>query len=168
MFETFSALGVHRRHCDGGSWRCGWCECKRGETSGRGPGPDGPGSLCSACSSRFRAGHTSRPSQNANGRFICPKCDRDFETIAALGVHGRHCNGGTWRCEWCSCSREETSGRGPGPTGSGTLCSACASRYRQRTPFSHMSHPIPPISHRFIIRFLSLLQAWTARATAKG
>lgn len=64
------------RRCDGGSWRCGWCEAKIGETSGKGPGPDGPGSLCSTCSSRFRAGHTGPPQQDEEGRcapsMLCP------------------------------------------------------------------------------------------------
>lgn len=204
------------RRCDGGSWRCGWCEAKIGETSGKGPGPDGPGSLCSTCSSRFRAGHTGPPQQDEEGRcapsLLCPaavfsptdiasvrrvnpplppwatmhtpathlrtvsvhpqafppsrsssipprriaperpshlapiallssvsppaapryvcECLRTFETIAAMGVHRRHCDGGKWLCSWCGCSHSETSGKGAGPDGPRTLCAACASRYR--------------------------------------
>ena len=37
-FETFRALGVHSRDCDGGAWRCNWCECQAHETSGKNPG----------------------------------------------------------------------------------------------------------------------------------
>jgi len=42
-FETFAARGIHMRRCDGGAWRCGWCESKYEAKSGKGPGPEGPG-----------------------------------------------------------------------------------------------------------------------------
>mgnify|MGYP003686552505 CR=1 FL=1 len=58
------------RRCDGGSWRCMWCSAKASETSGKGPGPDGPGTLCSACSGRYRSGHTGPPQQDEEGRCI--------------------------------------------------------------------------------------------------
>ena len=129
-FDNIPGLGVHRRFCDGGQWRCQWCECKADETSGKGPGPDGSGTLCSLCSSRFRAGHVALPPTDANGRYPCERCERTFESFRALGIHSRDCDGGQWRCEWCECKAHETSGKSPGPNGSGTLCGACGSRYR--------------------------------------
>jgi hypothetical protein len=38
-----------------GNWRCGWCDCKRDECSGKGPGPQGSKTLCSGCSARWRS-----------------------------------------------------------------------------------------------------------------
>lgn len=128
-FDTFAARGVHMRRCDGGSWRCMWCSAKASETSGKGPGPDGPGTLCSACSGRYRSGHTGPPQQDEEGRYVC-ECSRTFDTIAAMGVHRRHCDGGKWHCGWCGCGQTDTSGKGPGPDGPRTLCAACASRFR--------------------------------------
>ena len=129
-FELIMGLGSHRRFCDGGQWRCQWCECKADEASGKGPGPSGGGTLCSLCSSRFRAGHVALPPTDASGRYPCERCGRTFESFRALGMHSRDCDGGQWRCEWCECKADETSGKGPGPHGGGTLCSACGSRYR--------------------------------------
>jgi len=129
-FESIMGLGSHRKRCDGGQWRCEWCQCKADEASGKGRGPSGGGTLCSLCSSRFRAGHHALPPTDANGRYPCERCGRTFESFRALGMHSRDCDGGQWRCEWCECKADETSGKGPGPNGSGTLCSACGSRYR--------------------------------------
>ena len=129
-FDTIMGLGSHRKRCDGGLWRCGWCVCSIEETSGKSPGPQGPGTLCSTCSSRWKSGHTGPPERNEDGRYPCDKCERTFETFAALGVHSRNCDGGNWRCNWCKCSAQETSGKSPGPDGPRTLCGACASRYR--------------------------------------
>ena len=39
--------------------------------------------------------------------------------------HGR-CDGGKWRCDWCQCKADETTGKGPGPAGASTLCANCA------------------------------------------
>ena len=122
-FETFRALGVHGRDCDGGAWRCAWCACKAHETSGKSPGPDGPRTLCSACASRYRAGHAGPPKVNESGRFACDKCDKTFDSMASLGGHKRFCDGGAWRCAWCDCSANESSGKGPGPEGGKMLCS---------------------------------------------
>ena len=110
-FDTIMGLGSHRKRCDGGLWRCGWCVCSIEETSGKSPGPQGPGTLCSTCSSRWKSGHTGPPERNEDGRYPCDKCERTFETFAALGVHSRNCDGGNWRCNWCKCSAQVTSGK---------------------------------------------------------
>ena len=34
-----------------------------------------------------------------------------------------------WKCEWCECDDSEGTERGDGPSGPGTLCSACAHSY---------------------------------------
>jgi len=129
-FATISALGGHKRFCDAGNWRCAWCECKQEECSGKGPGPAGARTLCSVCSSRHRTGHSKPPSLDKEGKFVCPECDRKFDSIGALSGHKRFCDGGSWRCGWCSCRCDECSGKGPGPDGAKTLCSACSSRFR--------------------------------------
>ena len=157
-FETISGYGSHRGRCDGGVWRCGWCQCSYEETTGKGarahshhsaqhpsrcvltrhaccnhvtgPGPDGAKTLCAVCSARHRSGHSGPPPKTEDGRYPCELCSRTFETFSALGVHKRRCDGGVWRCGWCGCSIEETSGKGPGPEGAGTLCSACSGRHR--------------------------------------
>ena len=129
-FSEIRALGSHRRFCDGGVWRCGWCECKSGETTNKGPGPDGPMTLCSACSNRFRAGHQGPPKRDEDGKYVCDGCAKRFETISGLGSHRKHCDGGNWRCKWCACGKDETMQKGPGPDGSGSLCSLCSARWR--------------------------------------
>ena len=129
-FPSMSALGGHRRFCDGGAWRCTWCEVKHADSNGKGPGPDGPMTLCSACSGRFRAGHTGPPARNEEGKYVCEDCLRTFDTISGLGSHRRRCDGGVWRCGWCQCRYEETSGKGPGPLGSKTLCAQCSARWK--------------------------------------
>ena len=129
-FESFRALGGHMRDCDGGYWRCNWCQCKAHETSGKSPGPDGPRTLCGACASRYRAGHTGPPARDESGRYICEKCSRAFDNISSLGGHQRFCDGGAWRCGWCKVGRDECSGKGPGPDGGGTLCSLCSNRWK--------------------------------------
>ena len=91
QFETIGALGGHKRFCDGGTWRCGWCEVLATECSGKGPGPNGPKTLCSACSARFRAGHTAPPLRDADGNFLCDSCHRAFVSMGALGGHRRFC-----------------------------------------------------------------------------
>ena len=90
-FETFRALGVHGRDCDGGAWRCAWCACDAQHAQGRNPGPDGPRTLCSVCASRYRSGATGPPATTADGSFFCERCDRLFESLAALSTHKRHC-----------------------------------------------------------------------------
>ena len=86
-FPSMSAIGSHRRFCDGGAWRCQWCQCRHTPSTGKGPGPDGPMTLCAACSGRFRAGHTGPPQRNEEGRYMCDRCDRTFDTIPGLGSH---------------------------------------------------------------------------------
>ena len=56
---------------------------------------------------------------NADGKYECELCDRIFETIAALGVHRRSCDGGAWRCAWCEVSADQAQGKSPGPDGAG-------------------------------------------------
>ena len=114
------ALGAQPRQC-----RRRACFCAL-----QGPGPNGGKTLCATCSSRFRHGHSSLPPTDASGRYHCERCERTFESFRALGVHTRDCDGGSWRCSWCACKADETNGKGPGPDGPRTLCSACAQRYR--------------------------------------
>ena len=130
QFESIASLSGHGRFCDGGNWRCQWCDCKRDECSGRGPGPAGGKTLCSSCSSRWKGGHTGPPEKNADGKYPCDKCEAVFDSFRALGIHGRNCDGGKWRCGWCQCTAQQTSGKSPGPDGPGTLCSNCGGRYR--------------------------------------
>jgi hypothetical protein len=40
--------------------------------------------------------------------FPCSKCEKSFESRAALSGHTRFCSGGMWRCEWCECKETET------------------------------------------------------------
>jgi hypothetical protein len=110
-FTDIRGLGSHRRFCDGGVWRCRWCMCKAEECSGKGPGPDGASTLCAPCSGRFRSGHTGPPPTNADGKYVCELCDRTFDNITGLGSHRGRCDGGMWRCGWCNCKYEETSGK---------------------------------------------------------
>lgn len=107
-----------------------FCSCKAEDTTGKGPGPDGNATLCAVCTSRWRAGHTGPPVQNEDGRYPCERCGRTFETFSALGVHGRNCDGGSWRCAWCSIKADASGGKSPGPDGPRTLCSNCGGRYR--------------------------------------
>eukprot|EP00936_MAST-01D_sp_MAST-1D-sp1_P001661 g1661.t1 len=129
-FETMRGLGSHRRGCTGGTWRCKWCDCSEKETSGKTPGPDGPKTLCGPCGARWRAGHSGPPQQNADGKYVCPACEKTFDSIPGLGGHMRFCSGGNWTCEWCGIPELETHGKSPGPNGPKTLCTACGSRFR--------------------------------------
>jgi hypothetical protein len=129
-FENISGLGSHRSRCDGGVWRCEWCNADYASSSGKGPGPNGVKTLCSACSGRFRGGASGPPTTNEQGKFVCGSCERTFETISALSSHKRRCDGGRWRCGWCECKAEECTGKGPGPQGASTLCANCSGRYR--------------------------------------
>ena len=114
--------------CDHGKWRCQWCGS--GKSAGKSPGPDGPKTLCSSCSSRFRSGHEGPPQRNSDGLYVCDSCSATFETNRGLGSHRRGCTGGNWKCAWCACSETETHGKSPGPGGRKTLCAACGSRFR--------------------------------------
>ena len=122
--------GHFTKGCDAGRWACEWCKCKYQKSSGRSPGPSGAGTLCAACSSRYRAGHTGPPKRDAEGNYLCEACGAKFETIRGLGSHRRGCSGGNWRCEWCAKEETETAGKAPGPNGPKTLCSTCGSRFR--------------------------------------
>ena len=130
QFESIVALGGHKRYCDGGMWKCGWCGCDSLQANSKSPGPDGAKTLCSACSARWRSGHTEAPQQDGSGMYICGACGAKFETIRGLGSHKRGCTGGSWRCEWCKADETMTAGKAPGPNGAKTLCSTCGSRYR--------------------------------------
>jgi hypothetical protein len=94
-------------------------------------GPSGAKTLCNACGSRYRAGHTSMPERDAEGHFICSNCNRTFSTIGALGGHRRFCDSGSWRCSWCRCKHSECSGKVSGaasPPARAGGCSRTASR----------------------------------------
>lgn len=93
VFDSVLALSGHQRHCDGGNWRCNWCKCEADDSKGKSPGPKGPGTLCSACGSRFRGGATGPPRQNADGKFVCETCERTFDSIIGLSSHRRGCSG---------------------------------------------------------------------------
>lgn len=130
LLDSIGALGGHRRFCDGGQWRCAWCKCTAAQCSGKNPGPDGPATLCGACGSRYRAGHSGPPRQDEAGKYVCEACGKLLESIVALGGHRRFCDGGQWRCSWCQCKADATSSKTAGPDGPGTLCGSCGSRYR--------------------------------------
>jgi hypothetical protein len=51
----------------------------------------GPKTLCSACGSRYRNGHTAPPQKDENGHYICDDCGKTFDTISGLGGHKRFC-----------------------------------------------------------------------------
>jgi hypothetical protein len=114
-FDTIAAMGVHRRHCDGGKWLCSWCGCSHNETSGRGAGPDGPRTLCAACASRYRAGHREPPQRDASGKFLCG-CGRTFESMSGLGSHRRHCSHATTKAPAAAATEPavDTAGAGDG------------------------------------------------------
>ena len=73
------------RHPRPGAWRCQWCECKYEDANGKGPGPSGAQTLCSACANRWRSGHTGPPQRNEDGKFMCEGCSKTFDTIMGLG-----------------------------------------------------------------------------------
>ena len=91
-FETAMGLGGHRRFCDGGQWKCGWCGVTSDESGGKAPGPDGPKALCSSCGNRYRSGHVGPAKKDGAGNFVCEDCSRRFETSAGLGGHRRFCS----------------------------------------------------------------------------
>ena len=68
------------------------CDCSYEIAKGKAPGPDGPKTLCAACGSRFRAGHSGPPKKDDDGMYICPTCHKRFGTIPALGGHRRYCD----------------------------------------------------------------------------
>ena len=75
------AAGSHRRHCDGGTWRCGWCGASSKDSGHRkNPGPKGPATLCGPCGGRYRQGATGPPKRDAEGNFLCDSCDAKFPT----------------------------------------------------------------------------------------
>jgi hypothetical protein len=96
-------------------WRCQWCSATTEQAGGKSPGPDGPGTLCAACGSRFRNGHKGPPMQDEDGWFVCDLCNKTFQSIRGLGSHRRSCVGPQWRCDWCGCLEQETSTKCQGP-----------------------------------------------------
>mmetsp|Transcript_58774 Transcript_58774/g.127684 ORF Transcript_58774/g.127684 Transcript_58774/m.127684 type:complete len:107 (-) Transcript_58774:128-448(-) len=86
----FPLAGVHKRHCDGGTWSCHWCHCKLWATPSRGTGPAGPSTLCKNCSLRFRSGKSQQPQRDSAGDFCC-ECGRSFPSTKQLGSHRRFC-----------------------------------------------------------------------------
>jgi hypothetical protein len=128
LFDAMAGIASHRRNCTGGRWACDWCACKETETPGKSPGPKGSSTLCSACGSRFRGGH-SKMIDTVDGKYECNKCKKLFETMLGLGSHRRTCDGGQWHCDWCKAT-SKSHAKSPGPNGACTLCSTCGSRYR--------------------------------------
>jgi hypothetical protein len=90
-FKTMRGLGSHRRGCTGGKWRCGWCKCQESRSRGKSPGPTGAATLCSACGSRYRSGHTGPPRKDHTGFYVCDDCNKRYRSIGALGGHRRFC-----------------------------------------------------------------------------
>jgi hypothetical protein len=86
LYASRTDLYGHLRFCPAlDAWRCDWCGCGAHHTPHKSSGPAGPKTLCSACSARFRAGHSGPPQQNDAGQYVCEQCDRPFATVAALG-----------------------------------------------------------------------------------
>ena len=110
-FPSISSLGGHRRFCDGGMWRCAWCHLSGQECGNKSIGPDGPATLCTSCSQRWKSGHSGPPPKDETGRFVCEECARTFDTISGLGSHRARCDGGVWRCEWCNADYASTTGK---------------------------------------------------------
>jgi hypothetical protein len=128
-FETIVGLSSHQRTCIGDGWRCRWCLCRSASPSTRAAGPDGSGTLCADCGSRFRQGVKGPPGA-LEGKYACPRCGKEFDSLVGLGGHHRFCDGGLWRCAWCECQASEAQGKAAGPDGAATLCSACGVRFR--------------------------------------
>lgn len=130
VFENIRGLTAHQRTCSGGTWQCRWCTSKESETKGKGPGPDGPSTLCSVCASRYRSGYKQPPKRDAQGNFVCERCQSKFASVRGLGSHVRGCSGGNWRCEWCDTTEVRTRG------------STCTDSFRL-TGFWHCPHETP-------------------------
>ncbi|EGB05573.1 hypothetical protein AURANDRAFT_66332 [Aureococcus anophagefferens] len=128
LFDTSGALSGHRRFCDGGKWRCAWCECTALEAGGKNPGPGGAATLCGPCGGRYRGGATGPPKRDAEGKYLCDHCGRPHDSLGSLASHSRRCDGGSWRCDWCKST--DVKGKNPGPRGPATLCGPCGGRYR--------------------------------------
>lgn len=95
VHETLGGLAAHARGCDGGAWRCGWCDASLAQVGHRrNPGPDGPATLCGPCGGRWRGGATGPPTRDARGRYVCDECGSAHETIAGLAGHRRFCDKG--------------------------------------------------------------------------
>ncbi|KAH8098695.1 hypothetical protein JL720_1655 [Aureococcus anophagefferens] len=126
LFDTSGALSGHRRFCDGGKWRCAWCEC----TAPRRAARTGPAraALCGPCGGRYRGGATGPPKRDAEGKYLCDHCGRPHDSLGSLASHSRRCDGGSWRCDWCKST--DVKGKNPGPRGPATLCGPCGGRYR--------------------------------------
>ena len=87
-------------------WQCEWCQCTFEQTVHRVKGPSGPATLCESCGLRHSRG--------------------DNGTALPLGPPTEG-----WRCEWCDCTLEQTSGRFKGPSGPATLCVSCGPCYHR-------------------------------------
>ncbi|KAK7254578.1 hypothetical protein SO694_00010173 [Aureococcus anophagefferens] len=156
LFDTSGALSGHRRFCDGGKWRCAWCECTA-EAGRQEPGPAALATLCGPCGGRYRGGATGPPKRDAEGKYLCDHCGRPHDSLggadgpalkdaatgkyrcahcprastpSALSGHRRFCDAGSWRCDWCECTALEAGGKNPGPRGAATLWRAARRRYR--------------------------------------
>jgi hypothetical protein len=73
----------------GRTWECEWCSRSEEElpsTIGKSTGPNGPDTLCTACSVHFKKGATvsPHPPRNANGTWSCEKCGSSFEALPGI------------------------------------------------------------------------------------
>lgn len=135
LFDSMLGLGSHRRTCDGGNWRCEWCDIDSIKARAKSPGPNGPCTLCSACGSRFRNGAKGPPKRDVDGKYICEAgCGRLFDTVSGVSSHRRTCKGGDWRCQWCGCRESATCERAPGPDNPRQLCLLCSNLCRSGAP----------------------------------
>ena len=132
-FPTNSALSGHRRFCDGGKWSCDWCGCKRLETSGRAPGPKGPRRSVRPAAADSRRRQVGTLKMPGDGQVQVRRRGSLFDSIGALSGHRRFCDGGSWRCDWCSCTISEGGQpEEPGPKGPATLCGPCGGAIPRR------------------------------------
>eukprot|EP00633_Aureoumbra_lagunensis_P012179 CAMPEP_0197362548 /NCGR_PEP_ID=MMETSP0893-20130614/64078_1 /TAXON_ID=44058 ORGANISM="Aureoumbra lagunensis, Strain CCMP1510" /NCGR_SAMPLE_ID=MMETSP0893 /ASSEMBLY_ACC=CAM_ASM_000539 /LENGTH=854 /DNA_ID=CAMNT_0042884365 /DNA_START=185 /DNA_END=2749 /DNA_ORIENTATION=- len=146
LLDTVGALGSHRRFCDGGKWRCKWCQCTANECIGKNPGPDGKATLCQTCGARYRSGH-SGPPKRIDGKYLCELCGKLLDSLVALGGHKRFCPGGSaWRCDWCN-QFTEFKNRSSGPLGDNKLCISCHDDWKR---FHFDAPPLIITSGQFI------------------
>ena len=103
--------------------KCDWCKGADHSAAG----PKGARTLCPPCGAKFAAGAGPPTMDLATGKFPCrvAGCSSEFDTAAALSSHRRHCDGGTWTCDWCACPVEKAGRKNPGPNGPATLCGPC-------------------------------------------
>ena len=109
--EKYSKLGLPV--C---TWRCEWCGSSA--ELGRGKGPNGQVSLCSACSKRMEHDPSTMKERSVcKPKYTCIRCNASFNFPAELVNHterfhsaerGKTASGlESWSCHWCGCSEKE-------------------------------------------------------------